>query len=276
MNNNILRRSTFDAQTKDVSLSKPYFAFVLNRLARLFPGRKDIRVLDYGCGDGTLVRFLIDSGYDAYGVDIDSFFEDFYSYTDPELLSRKRISVIDLDGRGDLSGKTFDFTVSNMVVEHVADKRRFFKALASFMHSSSIALLLYPVRESVREGHIRQYFIHWLPKGPLRVAAAYAQKVLGIPPDNGGAKNMREYIREKILTVDKHCSYESTRGIDRCLGECFKYSHIEHDYFVFRAVQKGKQWLIPPVQALGRVGLSGPIFRMYTGAVVEARLKARA
>ncbi len=263
------------AWLKDVVLVRPYFAFVLNELDRHFPGRKDVRVLDYGCGDGGLVKFLLLHGYDAYGVDVDTFFDDFYSHTDRELLSQNRIAVIDKEGRGAMSGRTFDFVVSHMVIEHVQDKRRHFAAMSEYMNSSSIALLLYPVRESMREGHIRQFFIHWFPQGPVQLALARFQKALGIPADNAEAPSCAKYLLDRLLTVNRDCFYESNRAMDRYLREKFTFAHLEHEYFVFRARHKGKTWLVPLLKLLYKLGMSGLLFRLYTGAVVEARVAAR-
>jgi SAM-dependent methyltransferase len=253
--------------------SNPYFAFVLEKIACYFPEKKNIRVLDYGCGGGDLVRFLMQNGYDAYGVDVDTFFDDFYSYTDRELLSGGRISVIDIDGKGSLSGQTFDFIISNTVLEHVVDKKRHLSAVARYMSGSSVALLLYPLLESIREGHIRQFFIHWLPRGRLRVAAAHLQKFLGIPRDNGGTADIHEFVKEKVGVVDSSCFYETNRAINRYLGECFDFSHIEGEYFVFRAKQKRKLWMVPFLKLLSNTGLPSLVFRIYTGAVVVMRKK---
>jgi|GEM_PF-4610987 SAM-dependent methyltransferase len=260
--------------TPDVLASHPYFPFVVEQISRRFPGKKNVSVLDFGCGDGALVRYLLDAGFDAFGVDVDSFFEDFYSYTDRDLLAQKRISVIDADGRGEFSGRTFDCIVSNMVLEHVADKRRLCAALSSFMHSSSFTLLLYPVLETVRENHINQFFIHRLPRGPLRTAAAYLQKFVGIPRNNGGEPSAREYVRERLRTVNEHCFYESNRAIDGYLRERFEVSHIENEYFVFRVKQKRLAPLLPVLRMLDKIRISGAIFKVYTGAVVIARLKS--
>jgi SAM-dependent methyltransferase len=254
--------------------ANPYFAFVLDEIARYFPEKKNIRVLDYGCGNGDLVRFLLHHGYDAFGVDVDTFFDDFYSYTDKELLAQKRISVIDVDGQGPMSGQTFDFVLSHMVVEHIVDKRRYFAAVSRYMNGSGVALFLYPLRESVREGHIRQYFIHWIPKGRLRIAAAYVQKIARIPRDNGGTANVHEFVKEKVGIVDTSCFYETNRAIDRYLAEYFDFSHAETEYFIFRAQQKKRTWLARLLKLLSKTGLPALVFRIYTGAVVVARKKS--
>jgi 2-polyprenyl-3-methyl-5-hydroxy-6-metoxy-1,4-benzoquinol methylase len=253
--------------------ANPYFAFVLEIISRYFPEKKNIRVLDYGCGNGELIKFLRQNGYDAYGVDVDTFFDDFYSYTDQELLAQKRISVIDIDGHGPWSGQTFDFIISNMVIEHVEDKKRHFAALSRCMSDSGKALLLYPLLESVREGHIRQFFIHWIPRGRLRVAAAYVQKLLGIPRDKGGTANINEFVKEKVGIVDTSCFYETNGVINRQLGEFFDFSHLETEYFIFRAQQKKMLWLVPLLELLSITGISALVFRIYTGAVVVAGKK---
>jgi SAM-dependent methyltransferase len=253
----------------------PYYSFVLEKLTECFKDRKSVRVLDYGCGDGRLVGFLMDNGYDAYGVDVDTFFDDFYSHTDQTLLTQKRISVIDKDGSGDFSGRTFDFIISHMVIEHIDDKVRHFKAMSRYMNHESIVLLLYPVFESIREGHVRQFFIHWIPKGTLRRAASYFQKALRIPPDSMGQANIRDYVREKIGAVDASCFYETSHAIDRYLRESFVFFHIENDYFIFRAKQKRLFVLAAVLRLIDKTGICSLVFRLYTGAVVTASLKSR-
>jgi len=251
--------------------SVPYFPFVLEKITELFPEKKNIKILDYGCGNGELVRYLIDNGYDAYGVDIDTFFDDFYSYTDKELLDSKRIVVIDVDGKGDLSGHTFDVVISNMVIEHVKDKKHLFSAMKQYMSNNSIALLFYPLLESIREGHIKQFCIHWIPKGRLRIAAAYIQKFIGIPRDNGETANIREFVKEKVGIVDTCCFYETNKTINKYLQEYFTFSHLGTEYFIFRAKQKRIFWLLPLLKLLANTGITDLVFRIYTGAVVVAK-----
>jgi hypothetical protein len=141
------------------------------------------------------------------------------------------------------------------------------------MNGSGRALLLYPLLESVREGHIRQFFIHWIPKGRLRVAAAYVQKFLGIPRDSGGTADIHEFVREKVGIVDTSCFYETNGAINRKLGEFFDFSHLETDYFVFRARQKKLLWLVPLLKLLSTTGIPALVFRIYTAAVVAAGKK---
>lgn len=40
--------------------------------SRLGKATKDVRILDLGCGRGTTVLELLDMGFNAYGIDIDS------------------------------------------------------------------------------------------------------------------------------------------------------------------------------------------------------------
>jgi SAM-dependent methyltransferase len=251
----------------------PYFPYVLKKISEYFPDKKNIRVLDYGCGNGELVRYLIGNGHDAYGADVDTFFDDFYSYTDKELLASKRIVVIDADGKGDLPDRTFDVVISNMVIEHVQDKEHLFSAMMRYMSDKGIAVLFYPLFESIREGHIRQFFIHWIPKGRLRKYAAYLQKYLRIPRDNGGNANIHEFVKEKVGIVDDSCFYETNWAINRHLEKYFDFSHFETEYFIFRAKQKKKFWLVPLLELFSRTGLTDLVFRIYTGAVVVAKKK---
>jgi SAM-dependent methyltransferase len=250
---------------------KANYPFIRDKIAACFPGPAGLRILDYGCGSGDLVRFLLAAGHDAHGVDVDTFFDDFYQFTDRELLAQKRITVIDARGYGELSGQTFDVVVCNMVVEHVKDKSALFAALSRFLRPDGLLLLFYPVQETIRESHIHQFFIHWLPPGRIRFAWAMVQALLGVPAVREGFSGRAAYIHNWLDNIDRDCFYEWNRSLDAKLAVFFNFSHREEEYFRFRARGKGKAWLAVLLERLIPSAWSRRIFRWYSFAVVQAR-----
>ena len=71
------------------------------------------KILDFGCGNGSLVHSLLKSGHDAYGCDIR---QSLYSeIIHPELIApRVRLST---DNHLPFKNNTFDYCVSNQVFE---------------------------------------------------------------------------------------------------------------------------------------------------------------
>lgn len=87
----------------------------LNKLERLFPGKKPLRILKIACGTGTFLKVARDNGHEAMGVDVSDIFVRF---------GRERYDVPLLHGRFedvDLEGRQFDaillFGAINNLVE---------------------------------------------------------------------------------------------------------------------------------------------------------------
>ncbi len=105
-------------------------------------------MLDVGCSTGTLVRALVERGYDAYGIDISE-----------ELVTKARELANDSFGR-DLSGRflmgnflrhdfgnqTFDFIHSNDVFEHIHSDEAgdFLSKCRSLMRPKGVLWLITP------------------------------------------------------------------------------------------------------------------------------------
>ena len=93
-----------------------FFNFVFDFIKRKYPkSDKEIRVLDFGCGDGAIVKSARECGYNFYGCD------NFYEGKNDYIIEYDE-SFIDLIGQDDTlpyENDFFDFIYSNQVFEHI-------------------------------------------------------------------------------------------------------------------------------------------------------------
>lgn len=97
--------------------------------------RRAHRILDYGCGSGTLVRFLRSKGFVAEGWD---------AYV-PEFADR---AVLDA---------TYDCVITQDVLEHVADPRAMLAELAGLAQPGGLVAIGTPDAAGIRLGRASRY-----------------------------------------------------------------------------------------------------------------------
>jgi SAM-dependent methyltransferase len=244
--------------------------FLFAQILRLDPS-KTKAILDYGCGRGAFVRFLHERGYRAFGADIEGFWEeDFESFTDRELFSQRIIRVIRPDGSTDFQDHSFDIVVCDHVVEHTDDKDRLFASVHRLLKADGAAFFLFPVTESVRESHIKQFFIHWLPKGGLRYRMALLQKKIGIGGENEPGASDADYVRVKLHGIDTNTHYETFRRIRRRMERFFDVEAMETDYLARRLPDSAMGFLSPLLKTRLLKRPFEAFFRIYSFAVVKA------
>lgn len=156
----------------DVPITPP--EFVLRYLNRELESRGrtagEVRVLDVGCGRGDTVAWLLNQGWDAYGVDVAA---DYISRGRDYLRSLPgadpdRLQVIDPDSPYPFPDASFDIVLSDQVIEHVEDLDRFVIEVARISAPGAAGMHIFPAKWRPVETHLLMPFVHWLPKGPLR------------------------------------------------------------------------------------------------------------
>jgi SAM-dependent methyltransferase len=190
------------------------------------------KIIDFGCGSGDLVAEIRSDNMDAEGIEVDFFHESILKNFDQDLLTDKKIHVINSTERlNELAGK-YDLLVSHMVYEHVKDKDEFIRQIALLLNKNGKALLMFPTVEVLREGHIQQFLIHRLPNNKFRYL--YCQALLGIGYKKSREISIKEYIVGKFEDIDERCSYEHNKlSIDR-FRKCFNVTHLEPEYVRYR------------------------------------------
>lgn len=106
-----------------------------------------VRVLDFGCGSGSLVEHLLATGYDAQGCDI----------VLPPLSAGSRLKQIELTPyRIPFADATFDIVVSTTVLEHARNPLDYTRELHRVLKPGGCAMHLFPAKWYLpSEPHIR-------------------------------------------------------------------------------------------------------------------------
>lgn len=137
-------------------------------LSRVSAGRdrSTLRVLDVGCGRGDTVAWLVEQGFDAYGVDVrESYIANGRSYLGPD-----RLSLIE-NGSYPYPDGYFDIVISDQVFEHVSQLDVLAKEVARVTKAGGVGLHIFPAKWTLVEPHLHSPIVHWFPKGPIRRAA---------------------------------------------------------------------------------------------------------
>lgn len=121
---------------------------------------KKIKILDMGCGDGSLVHKLLDLGFNAYGVDIG--FKNGINTKD--LLSKKRLQIIKGDSNRSkmdslnykipFDDNYFDLVISDQTIEHVEDLEKFVKESFRVLKQNCNFLAYFPSKHKFIEPHV--------------------------------------------------------------------------------------------------------------------------
>lgn len=134
--------------------------------------RKNLRVLDVGCGRGDTVAWLCEQGWDAYGVDIvEDYLERGRRYLHQTGWDPERLMLVNPDLSYPIADEHFDIVISDQTFEHVADLGATAAEIARVSSPRATGLHIYPAKWRPVETHLFTPLAHWLPKGPLRRAA---------------------------------------------------------------------------------------------------------
>lgn len=154
--------------------------------SELPPDARSVSILDVGCGDGRLIAFMHrmlrryrpDLEVSIHGFDVaDSsiqeagFFEATRAFLEreiPDVDWRARLRMIRSVDRWPYADGSFDWVISNQVLEHVRDQAFVLSEIARVLKPGGRSAHLFPVRENVLEGHIHIPGSHWI-RDPARL-----------------------------------------------------------------------------------------------------------
>lgn len=105
----------------------------INEIAGLDPFKAT--VLDFGCGRGVLVDHLSELGVNAYGCDVDPYWEG----ENPKLRAIQRSPY-----RIPFDNASVDFVISTSVLEHAQNPREIFLEIKRVLTPGGVAMHIYP------------------------------------------------------------------------------------------------------------------------------------
>ena len=148
------------------NMSASKFHVIYGYISKLTKGDKTTRILDYGCGGGTMVTYLRLLGYEnIVGVDINK--GKLYNL---DLIHRKMGFNKDVFFSYNgiflpLEDLSFDLIISQQVLEHVLNVEQYFNECIRVLDHKGKILLDFPHRIVPFDTHTRMWFVHYLPFG---------------------------------------------------------------------------------------------------------------
>lgn len=145
------------------------FLKIIEKLNNKKTDKKNLRILDWGCGKGDLVKFLNNNGYDCYGLEVvdNKKAKDQLELYENELLKDK-IFYIKHDNMTRFTPNFFDIVITNQVLEHMSNKIDFINELKRILKTGGFSYNILPAKFRFFEVHLKMPFVHWVPKNGLR------------------------------------------------------------------------------------------------------------
>jgi SAM-dependent methyltransferase len=150
----------------------------LERFSKL--PRHQIKVLDWGCGEGGLVHLLGRLGYDAYGCDLKIPRSARCGTASGSLAPR--LLIYKPGHQLPLPSSYFHAVVSDQVLEHVEDLEAVAAEISRLAKPAGLAVHRFPCRYRIIEPHLLMPLVHWLPKNRLRYWYIMLMVSLGVGP----------------------------------------------------------------------------------------------
>lgn len=142
------------------------FLNLIIKLSKNFKNNKDIKILDWGCGKGELINYLINKNFNCYGVEISKLKLETNNLN-------KKIYLINSDNKTKFDSNYFDIVLTNQVIEHIADKDSFMSEINRILKNGGFSYNILPAKYRINEVHLKMPFIHWLPKNFFRKFLIY-------------------------------------------------------------------------------------------------------
>jgi SAM-dependent methyltransferase len=247
--------------------------YMVEYVGRRAAEQSSLRVLDFGCGRGEIVRALREQDINAYGADVFYSGSTFKAEMGEELFHEGRMRVIEGDGRLPFEEGAFDLVISNQVLEHVEDLETATSEIHRVLKPGGRAYHHFPSREVLREGHIGVPLAHRLPAGAARQAYATSLRRLG----RGFHRDDRPpavWAAESLAWIDSYTTYRPYQEVRRILDPFFELEHREIEYCRFRAGERGPVRAVLDLEPL--VGVSQRLFRRLAFMALELSPRAHA
>lgn len=132
--------------------------------------KKEMNVLDWGCGRGRSVAYFREQGYNVFGVDVDPsvIVKGRPYFSERGFDADQLLTVLNEQGRTAFPDDFFHATFSEAVFEHVKGLESVAAELCRITRPGGIGIHSFPAHHHFIEAHLHMPFVHWLPKNHWR------------------------------------------------------------------------------------------------------------
>lgn len=109
--------------------------YILKPLLNFLKGKERFKILDLGCGNGSLANKLIDLGYDVYGIDASSSGIEIAKRKYPSRFFHLNLSSTDIPI--EIMSLNFDIIISTEVIEHLYSPDNFIELCTRILGNSN-------------------------------------------------------------------------------------------------------------------------------------------
>jgi SAM-dependent methyltransferase len=258
---------------------------------------RTVRILDLGCGDGKLLSHLVSSlsrlqpdlNLDVFGLDVSDAGQQDQGFIDqtallllkehPQVSWKNRLTMITTEQTWPYDAESFDFIVSNQVMEHVMDHDFVFREINRCLRPGGLSIHLFPIRESLWEGHALMPLVHQIRDVDHRARLMYFFARLGFnrhyyrEMNRRGWTSLREFAHIFARVLESNTNYITTRQLrdiaDRA-GLAVSFSYTKDLYSAKALSYLGKRYYSYREMGLAE-RLSFFLFRLLGGITVILR-----
>ena len=220
-------------------------------------GRRSIRILDVGCGNGLLLGTLLkelpkrypEIMFDFYGLDVDDssvqekdFFKKTLSLlyqTDSSVEWEKNLKLIQSESLWPFDNNFFDIIYSNQVLEHVFNQALFFKEINRTMQDDGYSFHLFPLRHYIYEGHLLIPFVHKFKSWTSTYHWIKGASYLGIGKykthkKEGLCTSVEHFAERHADYLAFQVNYQTAREITRTAKACRLRPSFDFTYLYYK------------------------------------------
>ena len=145
--------------------------------------REEFNILDWGCGRGESVIWLKDTGYNAFGVEVNSnYIKNCYYLLKKKGYNKSILNLIDNDGKTKFSDEQFHFIFSKQVFEHVNNLKVVISEISRITKKNCLGYHTFSAKRRLIEGHLKMPLINQIKNHNIIKLIIYFFVTLGIHP----------------------------------------------------------------------------------------------
>lgn len=239
--------------------SKPWNSATTLYLARALQATaagRSLSVLDMGCGDGRVMRFLGDFGHRLHGFDLPDREAALREQMGPVFGAEfdERIRIMADERRIPFDDGMFDVVYANQVFEHVRFLDQMLAECVRVLKPGGTLVTLFPLATYPLEGHALIPFAHWMPPGPVRRGYFASLLTLRIGRRFPGMTS-RESAAEWDARLRDYTFYRFMNEIRSLLGYYFAETRLDTAGYVrakLDLLAVSPRWAARTASAVGR------------------------